>query len=122
MFVEAPDVIPCQVDVFPPQRRQMPHQFSGDRVSSLAERFQSTFQVDGIPKGDGGDDQVEATGPVVLMFEAAVPHLSQSVEEHRSGQGVPGLPLVEPDLHPTTQPGILEPLEPTFQTRNLCTP
>ena len=82
----------------------MPHQFSGNWFPSLAERFQSKFQVDGIPKGDGGDDQVEATGPVVLMFEAAVPHLSQSVGEHRSGQGVPGLMKTDVDQKAQTRP------------------
>ncbi len=56
-------------------------------------------QVDGVPQYDGGRHESEATGPIVLVLETVVAHLTQAVEEHRSGQGVAGFPLVETGMY-----------------------
>ena len=55
-------------------------------------------EIDGVPKGDGGDREVETRGPVALIFEGAVPDLAVTMEKQGTGQRVSGLAFVEPSV------------------------
>ena len=69
------------------------------------------FQVNRVPKNDSGHYQVEAAGPVTLVFEAAVAYFAQTVEEHGLGQRVLCLAFVQTNVHTSAQLGILQPIE-----------
>lgn len=72
-------------------------------VPSISESGQRPIQINCVPESDSGYHQIETAGPMVLMLESPIPHLAQPVEEHRSGQGISGLPFVEADMHPPAQ-------------------
>jgi hypothetical protein len=67
-FVALPAIVAREVDVIPAERGDgrdegvvdwpVPAQ-SGDRA----------FEVDGVPEHDGGGNQIEAAGPVALIFK-----------------------------------------------------
>ncbi len=61
------------------------------------------LQVDRVPQHYCGGHQVEAAGTVALLFEAPIPDFTEAVEEHRPGQGIACLALVQPSMHSTTQ-------------------
>jgi hypothetical protein len=48
----------------------------------LADRGNRPFQVDRVPKHDGGHHQIQPTSPMPLVFVRAVPQLTQPVEEY----------------------------------------
>ena len=73
----------------------------------VAEAGYGPVQVHGVPKCDGGDDQVESAGTVALIFEATVVHFPLAIEEDGAGESVSGFPFVKPDLHASAQSGSL---------------
>ena len=74
----------------------MGEQFIGQRFAFGAKLGNGVTEVDGVPKDDGGDREVETRGPVALVFEGAVPDLAVAMEKQGAGERVPGLALVEP--------------------------
>ncbi len=52
-------------------------------------------EVDRIPNDDGGDDEIEAISPVALIFERPVADFTESMKEHRPGESVLRLALIE---------------------------
>lgn len=60
-----------------------------------AQGIRGPLQVDRIPQHDGRRHQVEATGAVALLLEAAVADFAQAVEEHGTGERVAGFTLVQ---------------------------
>jgi hypothetical protein len=69
------------------------------RTSALdAKLGDGAAEIDGVPKGDGGDREVETRGPVALIFEGAVPDLAVTMEKQGTGQRVSGLAFVEPSV------------------------
>jgi hypothetical protein len=46
-----------------------------------AQRGDGAFEVDGVPKDDGSNNQVETTRPVALVLEATVTQVTLPVEE-----------------------------------------
>jgi hypothetical protein len=46
-----------------------------------------------------------------LVLKAAVPHLSQSIEEHCPSQSILGFTFVQPGIDPTPQINILQPIQ-----------
>ena len=69
------------------------------------------LDVHGIPERDSGGDESEATGAVTLLLEAAVPDLSETAEEHGSGEGVSRLTFVEAGVDAPAQLDALQPGE-----------
>ena len=67
--------------------------------------------IGGIPEDDGGDDQVETRGSVLLGLMAAVDDspLPEGVDGLR--KGMPLLALVEPGLAAAPERGIFQPIE-----------
>lgn len=80
------------------QWREMLNQAFVFEQALLPQRVRCSLQVDRIPKHDSSGDQVEAARTVALLFETAVADLAKTMEENRSGQGVPSLSLVEPRI------------------------
>ena len=69
------------------------------------------FAVDGIPKRDGGDDQVRAPGPVMPGSQGAIADLPEPVEEHGARQRVPRLARIEIGADPPSQGRVFDPLQ-----------
>src|SRR3546814_11488155 len=51
-------------------------------------------QIDGVPQDDRRRYEIEARGPVPLIFKCAIPYLTKPLEEYGTGQGVAGLTFV----------------------------
>lgn len=64
-----------------------------------------------VPQHDGGHYQIEAAGPVALLLNAPIPDFAEAVKEHRPGQGVTRLALVQPSMHAAAQFDALQPVE-----------
>ena len=105
--------------MLPAQRRQVLQQRVIDSVAVIAQCVRRPFQIDGIPQHDGCCHQVEAAGPVALLFKAAVADFAQPVEEHRPGQRVARLALVESGLHTAAQLHTLQPVEDEQRALNV---
>ena len=80
-------------------------------MTIAAQRMRRTLQVDRVPQHDGRRHQVEAAGPVALLLEAPIPDFAEAVEEHRPGQGVARLALVQFGGDGAPQVGVLEPAQ-----------
>jgi hypothetical protein len=94
-FVALPAIVAREVvDVIPAQRGDgrdegvvdwpVPAQ-SGDRA----------FEVDGVPEDDGGGDQIEAAGPVALIFKRPIADLAEAVKKDGARVGVEKFPFLE---------------------------
>ena len=82
-----------------------------DVLTRVAQRLNRSFQVDRVPQDDGGHHQVEAARAVALVLEAAVAEFPEPVQKHGAGQRVPGLALVQTDLHAAAQFDVLHPVQ-----------
>lgn len=80
-----PDVIACQVDVLPAQRRQVLIQVGIHRLPGVGQPLGCPLQVGRVPQQNGGRHHVEATGPVALLLETPILDFTEVVEEHRPG-------------------------------------
>lgn len=97
--------------MLPSQRRQVLQQLVVHRLARVAHRLGGALQVHRVPQHDGGSHQIEAAGPVALLLEAPIPDFAKAVEEHRPGQGVARLPLVQSCMHAAAQLNALQPVE-----------
>src|SRR5271170_6539970 len=64
-----PDVVAGEIDVLPPERRQVGEKAIGN-VLGLAQGSDRAVQIAGVPQSDGRDEEVEA-GRAVLLVSAA---------------------------------------------------
>lgn len=62
-----PDVVPCQVDMLPSQRRQMPNQLIVHRVAMSFEALYCPLQIDRVPEDDGRHNPIQTTGSITLV-------------------------------------------------------
>lgn len=85
----------CESDMLPTQWRQMFEVFVGDVVAPTPQLLDCPLNVDGVPQGNRRAQNVQAAGPVHLVFVGAIAHLSEAVEEDSPGKGVTRLSLVE---------------------------
>ncbi len=53
-------------------------------------------EINGVPEDDGRDGEIEAGSHVSLTFEGPVTNFAEAMKEHRSGERVACLALVEP--------------------------
>ena len=77
-----------------------------DGVTMVAEELDGALEVAAVPQHDGGDQQVEAAGAVVLVLVRAVADLAQAVEEDGAGERVACLALVEAVLRRRRSSGL----------------
>ena len=80
-------------------------------VLGLAHGFDGAGEVAGVPEDDGGDDQVEAGGAVLLVLEGPVADFTQPVNEDRPGKAVSGFAFVEFLAGLTAKFRVLQPVE-----------
>lgn len=97
--------------MFPSQWRQILRQRVVQSLSGTAQRGGGSFQVHGVPKHDCRSYEVEAASEIALLLETAIPDFTQSVKEHRPGQGIARLALVQSDLDTPTQLHTLQPFQ-----------
>ena len=72
-------------------------QMTGNGPALALQRIDDAGEVDGIPVNDRADHEIEAGGAESLALERAVADFATLVKEHRPGQLVAGLALVQPD-------------------------
>jgi hypothetical protein len=90
-----PDVVAIEANVLPAERGNVGEQLIRQRLALGAKLCNGTAEVDGVPKDDGGDREVEARGTVALIFEGTVPDFAVTMEKQGAGERVSGLALVE---------------------------
>ena len=88
------------------QRGNVGEQVIGQSFGLGAKLGNGVAEVDGVPKDDGGDREVEARGTVALVFEGAVPDLAVTMEKQGAGERVSGLAFVEPGIGTASERGI----------------
>src|SRR3954453_23634967 len=64
--VGAPEVIAREVDMLPAERREVDEQRIRHRVATAMQGVQCAAEINGVPQGDGGREQGQAAGPVLL--------------------------------------------------------
>jgi hypothetical protein len=73
------------------------------------ERFHGVFDIDGVPEDNGGNNQVEAVGAVILVIDCPVPDLAEPVQEYGALESVAGLPDVQHGKISPPQRRVVEP-------------
>ena len=106
-----PGIVAGQVDVLPPDGREVGEGFIFDGDTMVAQGGDRAFQVHRVPEDDGRNDQVEPACAVTLVLEASVAQVALPVEEDGTSEGVPGLALVEANLDTSAQLRVLHPLQ-----------
>ena len=79
--------------------------------SAGAQFSNGVAEIDHIPKDDGRDDEVEARCAIALIFERPVADFAKTMKEHRPGECVAGLTLVEARVRPPPQSRVADPVE-----------
>jgi len=70
-----------------------------DRLATVCQSLDGSFEVDRVPKDDSGDDEIEAARAISLMLEVAITDLAKAIEKDSARQGVFGLAFVEPGMN-----------------------
>jgi len=96
--------------MFPAERGQVGQNGSG-YVFELAQNIDGAFQISGVPKDDGRDDEIEAGGAVLLIFVRAVADFAEPMDEDRQRETVAGFAFVELLAGPAAQIGVFDPIE-----------
>ena len=97
--------------MLPAQRREVLQQRIIHGLCMTPQCVDGPLQIHGVPQHNGRRDEVQAAGAVALLLEAAVPDFSQSIEEHRPGQRIARLALVQSDLNAPAQLHALQPIQ-----------
>ena len=80
----------------------MGEQGFGDGFASAAQMIDGAFEIQGVPVGDRGDDEVQPRGPMGLVLQGSVREATLAMGIDGLRQGVAGLALVQSGLaHPT---------------------
>src|SRR5215210_1904018 len=93
--VGAPEVIAGEVDVLPAERREVGEQGIWHRLAAAAQGILRATEIDGVPQGDGGRDQGQAAGTVLLGLGRAVTKAAKPMEAHGTGERIAALALVQ---------------------------
>ncbi len=89
-----PDIVSSQVHVLPAKRREMGEQMIR-HILDLAQGGDSPLKIPCVPEDDRGDNEVQAGGPVLLVFIGSVADFAEPMDEDRPGQTVAGLAFIE---------------------------
>jgi len=74
-----PDVVAGEIDVLPPERRQVGEKAIGN-VVGLAQGSDRAVQIAGVPQSDGRDEEVEAGRAVLLVLVSAVADFTEPMK------------------------------------------
>ena len=86
-----PEIVAGQADMRPAHGRKMGKQRIVETDAIRFEVLSGAVHVDGVPIGDGGDQQVEARRSIFLIFKRAVREPPLTVGVDRGGKGMAGL-------------------------------
>jgi hypothetical protein len=86
-FVALPAIVAGEVDVIPAERGDGRDEGIVDLLVP-AQSGDRAFEADGVPEHDGRGDQIEAAGPVALIFKRPITDLTEAVKEDRTREGV----------------------------------
>ena len=93
--------------MLPSERRDVSEKLVGNDFAARAQLFDGAAEIDGVPKDDGGDGEIEARGAIALVFEGPIADFAEAVEEHGAGEGVARFALVETGVGPPANPTIV---------------
>lgn len=74
--------------MLPSERRQVLEQVGIDDLAVPSRGIECPLYINGVPEHNRCCDQGKTAGTKALLFEAAVPYLSEPAEEDCSGQGI----------------------------------
>ena len=89
----------------------MGEQIVTDPFAAGAQFSNGVAEINRIPKDDGRDDEIEARCSIALIFEGAVADFAKAMKEHRPGERVARLSLVEARVRPPPQSRVADPVE-----------
>ena len=81
--------------MLPAERREVGEQRVRHHLAAAAQGIERTAEVDRVPQRDGGGDQGEAAGAVLLRLGGAVAQAAEPVEADGAGERVARLALVQ---------------------------
>ncbi|KDE19010.1 hypothetical protein BJI49_10125 [Acetobacter pasteurianus] len=90
-----PEVIPGQVDMLPPQRREMLEQIRRNGSSLTFEMPHCGSEIGGVPQYDGAGDEIERARPMSLGLQSVIADPAGAMEKDGALEGVLGLSLVQ---------------------------
>ena len=73
----------------------MDHQRIRNDVAAATRGIQRATEIDGVPQHDGGRDESDAAGTVLLGLGRTVVQPAQAMEAHGAGERVAALALVQ---------------------------
>ena len=82
-----------------------------DNLTLSAQLVNGAPEIDGVPEDDGRNGEIEPGSPIPLIFESAVADFAEAMKEHRPGERVARLALVETGIRPPPQRRIADPVE-----------
>src|ERR1700683_2802040 len=74
----------------------------------LTQHSDGTLNIDGVPQGDRGHDEIEPARPASLTLLGSVPQFAQAVEEDSPRQRIARLSLVQPCMNAAPEVGVLD--------------
>src|SRR6516164_4662273 len=81
--------------MLPSERCDMGKKLAGNDFAARAQPVDGKSEIDGVPKDDGGDGEIETGGAVALVFESPVTDFAEAMKEHGAREGVARFALVE---------------------------
>ena len=102
--------------MLPAERGEVGQQRVRDQVAAAPGGIQGAAEIDGVPQRDGGRDQGEAAGPVLLRLGGPVAQAPEPVEADGAGKRVAGLALVQRHGGLPSQGGLLGDIILAYET------
>jgi hypothetical protein len=79
-----------------------------NNTAAFLKRIDAAFKIHGVPKRDGGDNQIYAAGSMLPVLVGAVAQFPQTVKEHRSSQRIASLPFGQVSVDALSQLDVLD--------------
>jgi hypothetical protein len=80
-------------------------------LATASQCVEGTAEIDGVPEHDGGSDERQATGAVLLQFGGTISQTTEAVEAHRPRQRVAAFALVEFRRRLPPERGLFQPVQ-----------
>ena len=109
--MQIPDVIAGKIDVFPPKRRKVRKAFGRHWGPLPIECSDSLLQIDSVPKGDRGNNQIEATSLILQIFAEPIANCTATIEENRPSQRITRLAFVQTEMDAAPELRVLNPFQ-----------
>jgi hypothetical protein len=91
-------------------------------ILDLAQGGHSALKIPSVPQDDRGDEQVEAGGPVLLVFIGPIADFTEAMDEHGARQTVAGFAFVELLTGRAPQFRVVDPVEGEQRASSLQRP